>query len=428
MGFSILGIPSGQRWAGFLLSARKTTMKDTRQNHCIKIADTTLRDGEQAPGCHLKPEQKMEIARQLRRMKVDVIEAGFPISSPAEFESVKTIAREVGVGDDAPVICAFGRSKLEDIDACWQAVRAARRPRIHTFLPASDLHLQHKMRMTRSEALRAAVQGVRWAKERTSDVQFTPEDSSRADRAYLAEVVEAVIDAGATTVNIADTVGYTTPVEFQALLAFLRSTVRNIDRAVISVHCHDDLGMAVANSLMAVLSGARQVEGTINGIGERAGNCALEEVIMALRTRADFFEAETGIDSREIYAASRLVARHTVEVPPNKSVVGRNAFAHASGIHQDGMLKNVATYEIMKPEDIGAPASTLPLTNRSGRRAVENKLRAMGYAVSGPLLDELFRRFKSFADTTRFVGDEDLAKLVRDVPREIGLADEIDLK
>ncbi len=391
-------------------------MDTNSQTEKVVIADTTLRDGEQAPGYHFTPQQKIDIARQLRELNVDVIEAGFPISSPAEFETVKTIAREVGSASDAPVIGAFGRSRLEDIEQCWQAVRHAARPRIHTFMPASDIHLQHKMRMSRAEALKAAVQGVRWAKERTGDVQFTPEDATRADRIYLAEVVEAVIDAGVTTVNVADTVGYTTPEEFRDLIGFLKRNVRNLPRAAISVHCHDDLGMAVANSLTAVSAGARQVEGTINGIGERAGNCALEEVIMALRTRSEFFRCRTNVASPQIYATSRLVSNYTsVAVPPNKAIVGANAFAHASGIHQDGMLKNRSTYEIMTPEEIGAPASTLPLTNRSGRRAVEHRARFLGLDVSREAVDKLFVRFKAFADTTRTVGDEDLVKLFREI-------------
>ncbi len=418
MGFSFFGNPSAAT-DGFFIVLEDTTMKGSPKKRRVVIADTTLRDGEQAPGYHLKPDQKIEIARQLHRLSVDVIEAGFPASSPADFAAVQAIASDVGRAGNAPVIAAFGRSKLDDVDACWRAIQSARRPRIHTFLATSDIHLAHKLRVSRTEALRMAVQGVRWAKERTPDVQFTPEDASRADRAYLAEVVSAVIDAGATTVNIADTVGYATPEEFRDMLAYLFTNVKNIGKATVSVHCHDDLGMAVANSLTGVRFGAGQVEGTINGIGERAGNCSLEEVIMALRTRADIFNVKTRVNTAELYATSQLVARHTgMAVPPNKAVVGANAFAHASGIHQDGMIKNQSTYEIMRPEEIGAPASSLPLTNRSGRRAVEDKVKRMGHVVPGPLFEKLFEKFKMFADTTRIVGEEDLVRLLREV-REI---------
>ncbi len=378
----------------------------------VFIADTTLRDGEQSPGCHMTPEQKLEIAECVALARVDAIEAGFPVSSPMEFEAVKRIADTVGTRADAPVIAAFGRSLERDIDACWQSISNARRPRIHTFLASSDIHLEYKLRMSRQQALEQAVAGIRHAKRYTDDIQYTPEDAFRADRPYVHSVVKAVIEAGATIINVADTVGYATPTEFAALVTFLK-TVPGAERVTWSVHCHDDLGMAVANSLMAVKAGADQVDGTINGIGERAGNCALEEVIMALQTRSDFFNCVTGVDSTKLWDASQTVARNTgVVVQVNKAVVGANAFAHASGIHQDGMLKNRNTYEIMRPEDVGAPGTTLPLTNRSGKRALEEKMRSMGLSVPAEKMAAFFDRFKRFADGRKSVHDNDLRGLV----------------
>jgi 2-isopropylmalate synthase len=379
----------------------------------VQIADTTLRDGEQAPGCHLNPDQKFEIAAQLAELHVDAIEAGFPVSSPAEFDAVSRIASTIGAADDAPVIVAFGRSMDKDIDACWKSIGNARRPRIHTFIAASDIHLEHKLRMSRQQALDMAVAGVRRAKRYTDDVQFTPEDGSRADRAYLQSIVKAVIEAGATIVNVPDTVGYATPWEFADLVSFLKTTVPGADRVAWSVHCHDDLGMAVANSLAAVRAGVDQVEGTVNGIGERAGNCALEEVIMAIHTRGDGFAAETAVRTQRLWNVSQSIVRATgMAVQPNKAVVGANAFAHASGIHQDGMLKNRSTYEIMKPEDVGAPGSSLPLTNRSGRRALATKVRQMGLSIPAEKMADFFDRFKRFADGRKNVNDQDLRGLM----------------
>ncbi len=388
-------------------------MKSTEENDRVVVFDTTLRDGEQSPGCYLKPAQKLVMAQQLYRLGVDVIEAGFPVSSPADFEAVQAIARTIGREEKGPEIAVLARCVRADIEIAWNAVKEAKRPRLHLFLATSDLHLQHKLKMTREEAKQRAVEAVRFAASFTSSVQFACEDASRSDRAYLGEMVEAVIEAGAKTVNIPDTVGYAVPQEFADLIRFLKANVPNIDRTVLSVHCHDDLGMAVANSLAAIKAGARQVEGTINGIGERAGNCALEEVIMGIRTRADYFGVTVGVDTREITRTSRLLSDLTgLSVAPNKSVVGENAFAHASGIHQDGMLKEGRTYEIMRPEEVGAEGTKLPLTARSGRRALEVRLQTMGFHVEPSRLADLFRRFKVIADEMPIVGDEELTRLM----------------
>ncbi|MEK7688777.1 MAG: 2-isopropylmalate synthase, partial [Deltaproteobacteria bacterium] len=316
----------------------------------VKIFDTTLRDGEQSPGASMNVEEKLIIARQLARLDVDIIEAGFAISSPGDFEAVKRIGREV----EGPVICSLARAKPEDIDRAWEALKDAARPRIHTFISTSDIHLKHQFRMTRGEAKKRAVEMVRRAEGYVDDVEFSPMDASRSDREYLYEVLEAVIDAGATTVNIPDTVGYAIPSEFGALIKGVKENVSNIKKAVISVHCHNDLGLAVANSLAAVMNGARQVECTINGIGERAGNASLEEIVMILRTRKDILNIDTRIVTEHIYPTSRLISSITgIMVQPNKAIVGDNAFAHESGIHQDGLLKEKTTYEIMRPESIG---------------------------------------------------------------------------
>lgn len=382
----------------------------------VFVSDTTLRDGEQAPGCHLRPAQKLEIARQLQKLRVDAIEAGFAISSPAEMDAIRAIATEVGRSEDAPVIASFGRCVEKDIEACAASIKPAKRQRIHLFLASSDIHLEHKLRKTRDEALEQAARGVAYAKKFVDDVQFTPEDASRSDRAYLARMVETVIAAGATVVNVADTVGYSNPDEFRSLIQYLRMNVPAIDRATLSVHCHNDLGMAVANSLSAVQAGARQVDCTVNGVGERAGNCSLEEIVMALKTRSDFYGCRTRVDTTQFIATSRLVsARMGMPVPPNKAIVGANAFSHASGIHQDGMLKNRATYEIMRPEDVGAGGSTLPLTNRSGRRALETKIGALGYKLNAEKFEAFFSRFKIVADGKRFVSDQDMQRLLMEI-------------
>jgi len=324
----------------------------------ILIFDTTLRDGEQSPGCSMNLAEKLDVARALEALRVDIIEAGFPIASPGDFASVQAVASEI----TGCTVCGLARCKAEDIEAAAKAVKPARRPRIHVFLATSEIHRKYKLKRAKEEILRMAVEGTRTARSFVDDVEFSPEDASRTERDFLAEVVQAVIEAGATTVNIPDTVGYAIPAEFGDLIRHLKANVPNIDRAVISVHCHNDLGMAVANSQAAVRAGAGQVECTINGIGERAGNAAMEEIVMAIQTRGEFFNVRTRIDTTKIYPTSRLVASVTgMSIQRNKAVVGENAFAHEAGIHQHGMLSHRETYEIMKPEDIGLPASRLVL-------------------------------------------------------------------
>src|SRR5579884_3818807 len=380
----------------------------------IIIFDTTLRDGEQSPGASLTSDEKLEIAHQLARLGVDVIEAGFPISSPDDFQAVRRIAREV----KGPIIAGLARARPEDIDRCWEAVREAERPRIHTFLSTSDIHLSHQFRMTRERALEEAVAMVKRAKAYCPDVEFSPMDATRSDRDYLYRVIEAVIDAGATTVNIADTVGYITPEEMYTLIRGLFERVPNIDRAVVSVHCHNDLGMAVANSLAAIRAGARQVECTINGIGERAGNASLEEIVMAIHTRADVYQVTTGIDTSQILKTSRLVSALTgIPVQPNKAVVGSNAFAHESGIHQDGILKERSTYEIMDAREVGLVQNRLVLGKHSGRHAIKARLQALGYELTPEDLGRVFLRFKELADKKKEVSDLDLEALVADEVR-----------
>jgi 2-isopropylmalate synthase len=375
----------------------------------VIIFDTTLRDGEQSPGASLNMEEKLQAARQLAELGVDVIEAGFPVSSPGDFEAVKQIAQKV----KGPAICGLSRAVKGDIDACWNAVKHAKKPRIHTFIATSDLHIERKLKMTRPQVLEKAVEAVRYAKKFTDDVEFSPEDAVRSDLNYLCAVVEAVIDAGAATVNIPDTVGYAIPTEFGEMIRSLFERVSNIRRAVISVHCHNDLGLAVANSLAAVKAGARQVECTINGIGERAGNASLEEIVMAIKTRKDLFNLQTGINTKEIAKTSRLVSKLTgMMVQPNKAIVGANAFAHSSGIHQDGVIKYRTTYEIMDPEVVGIEESTLLLTARSGRNGVNTRLRHLGYNLSAKELDALFDKFKALADKKKYVFDDDLIALV----------------
>ena len=386
----------------------------------VIIFDTTLRDGEQAPGFSMNTVEKLEMARQLARLQVDVIEAGFPISSDEDFEATREVARQVGTLEGAPAICGLSRVGLADIDRCWEAVRYARRPRIHTFVATSDLHLKYKLRKSRAEVLTAAVQAVRHARGYCADVEFSPEDASRSDFDYMCDVLSAVIDAGAQTVNIPDTVGYAVPQEWGERIARIRERVPGIDRVVLSVHCHNDLGQAVANSLTALLHGARQIECTINGIGERAGNASLEEIAMALRTRRDFFGLETGVRTEEIFRASRLLSHITgVHVQPNKAVVGENAFAHEAGIHQDGVLKEKLTYEIMRPEDIGRPSNKLVLGKHSGRHALAARLKDLGLDLAGAELDRAFKKFKELADRKKEVYDEDLAAMVADEATQI---------
>ncbi|HOB12132.1 MAG TPA: 2-isopropylmalate synthase [Syntrophomonadaceae bacterium] len=377
----------------------------------IYLFDTTLRDGEQSPGVSLNVEEKLEIAQQLARLGVDIIEAGFPIASPGDFAAVQAIARKV----KGPVIAGLCRAVQGDIDRTWEAIREAENPRIHTFLATSDIHLRYKLQKTRQEVLEQAVEAVRYARKYCSNVEFSAEDASRSDVDFLAQVVEKVIDAGATVVNLPDTVGYAVPEEFGQFIRTICEKVPNIDKAIISVHCHDDLGLAVANSLAGIAAGARQVECAVNGIGERAGNAALEEIIMALYTRRAFFEKDININYGELFRTSRLVSTLTgMQVQPNKAIVGKNAFAHESGIHQDGVLKERTTYEIMSPELIGLSRSTLVLGKHSGRHAFRTHMQELGYDLSEEELERAFKAFKETADKKKEVTNEDLQALVND--------------
>ncbi|MBK9307559.1 MAG: 2-isopropylmalate synthase [Nitrospira sp.] len=375
----------------------------------IRIFDTTLRDGEQSPGASMNVEEKVMVAKQLARLGVDIIEAGFAYSSPGDFEAVRRIAQEV----EGPTICSLARARPEDIDRAWEALQGAPKVRIHTFLSTSDIHLKHQFRMTREQAKRRAVDMVQRARGYVDDVEFSPMDASRSDPAYLCEVIEAVIAAGAGTINIPDTVGYAVPQEFGALIKGICDRVPNSKQAVISVHCHNDLGVAVANSLAAIINGAGQVECTINGIGERAGNTSLEEIVMGLRTRTDFYQADTGIKTDEIAKTSRLVSKITgMVVQPNKAIVGANAFAHTSGIHQDGLLKDKTTYEIMRPESIGLVESQMVMGKLSGRHAFRQRLEELGYKLNEEEVNHAFERFKKLADQKKEIFEEDLEVIV----------------
>jgi 2-isopropylmalate synthase len=386
----------------------------------VRIFDTTLRDGEQSPGAALNVDEKLRVARMLERMNVDVIEAGFPISSPGDFDAVRRISSEIR----GCVICGLTRALPKDIDVAAEALQPAARPRIHTGLGVSDVHVRHKLRTTREKALEQGVAAVKHARRFVDDVEYYTEDAGRADPQYLYRVIEAVINAGATVVNIPDTTGYTAPREFGRLIANIMNNVPNIDRATVSVHCHNDLGMATANALAGVLSGARQVECTVNGIGERAGNTAMEEVVMALRTRRDFFGLETKINTQLIYRTSRLVSELTgFVVQPNKAIVGSNAFAHSSGIHQDGVLKERTTYEIINPSDIGMPESEIILSARSGRHGLRHRLEQLGYFFEDDeRFEQIYERFLAVADKKKTVGERDLAAIVADEVRTIGVA------
>jgi 2-isopropylmalate synthase len=375
----------------------------------IKIFDTTLRDGEQSPGASMNIDEKLQVAKQLARLGVDIIEAGFAISSPGDFEAIRMIGAEV----EGPVVCSLARAKEGDIKKAWEALKDVPRKRIHTFHSTSDIHLTHQFRISREEALKRSVDMVKLARSLVEDVEFSPMDAARTEIGYLCEVIEAVIDAGASTVNIPDTVGYSIPSEFGALIKTIHKKVGNIDRAVISVHCHNDLGLATANSLAAVLNGAGQIECTMNGIGERAGNCSMEEVAMALRTRRDIFNADTNIHSEEIMRSSKLVTKITgMSVQPNKAIVGDNAFAHESGIHQDGLLKDKSTYEIIKPETIGLRTTKFVLGKHSGRHAFRTRLGELGFSLSDEELNSAFERFKKIADQKKDIFEEDLEALV----------------
>ncbi len=375
----------------------------------VRIFDTTLRDGEQSPGASMNLQEKMEIAQALVDLGVDIIEAGFPIASPGDFAAVSEISKNIR----GATICGLARCNDADIDRAWEALKQAPQPRIHVFLATSAIHREFKLRMTREEIIQRAVAGVQRAVGYCDDVEFSPEDAARTEHDFLCQVVEAAIAAGATTVNIPDTVGYALPAEMGSRIAMLRNRVPNIDRAVISVHCHNDLGLAVANSLAAVENGAGQVECTINGIGERAGNCSLEEIVMALKTRHDHFGSGTKINTQRLVPASRLVSSITgLQVQRNKAIVGRNAFAHEAGIHQDGMLKERSTYEIMRPEDVGFARTDLVMGKHSGRAALNDRVRALGFQLTGEQLQKLFEDFKVLADKKKEVYDGDIVALI----------------
>jgi len=382
----------------------------------VIIFDTTLRDGEQAAGGTLNVQEKLDIARQLERLGADVIEAGFPVTSPGDFDAVSLIAKEIRT----PVICALARAHPKDIDGAWEAVKQAKHPRIHVFLSASDIHMLHQLKKSREEVLEMSRSMVARAKQYTDDIEFSPMDASRAEPGYIYQVLQAVIDAGATTVNIPDTVGYAIPTEFGDLIEGIFQNVPNIDRAVVSIHCHDDLGLAVANSLEAVKRGARQVECTINGIGERAGNASLEEIVMAIKTRGDLFDLTTNIRTAQIYKTSRLVSELTgFPVQPNKAIVGANAFSHESGIHQDGVIKMPITYEIMDPRTVGIPASSLVLGKTSGRHAFRERLAELGYSLSEQDFNRAFIAFKELADKKKKVTDKDIESLIAEELRTV---------
>ncbi len=382
----------------------------------VIIFDTTLRDGEQAAGGTLNIQEKLEIARQLDKLGVDIIEAGFPASSPGDFEAVNLIAREIR----RPTICALARAHPVDIDRAWEAVKDAEHPRIHVFLSTSDIHLFHQLKKSRDEILQMARDMVARAKKYTEDIEFSPMDASRTKPEYLYQILKATIDAGANTVNIPDTVGYAVPAEFGQLIEGIFKNVPNISRAVVSIHCHNDLGLAVPNSLSSIRHGARQVECTINGIGERAGNASLEEIVMALKTRKDFFGLTTSIDTTQIYKTSRLVSELTgFPVQPNKAIVGANAFRHESGIHQDGVLKMPITYEIIDPRTVGIPSSSLVLGKLSGRHAFKERLAELGYSLSEEDFNRAFIAFKELADKKKKVTDRDIESLVAEEKRTI---------
>ena len=382
-----------------------------KNSNRVLIFDTTLRDGEQAPGASMNKDEKLEVACALERMGVDIIEAGFPVISPGDFESVQMVAKKV----KRSCVCGLARSKQKDIDAAYEAVKSAKCARIHVFLATSKIHMEHKLKKSKDEIVEMAVEAVKYAKKKVADIEFSPEDASRTERTFLFRILEEVIKAGAKTVNIPDTVGYSMPLEYGQLISDIKAHVSNINKAVISVHCHDDLGVGVANSLTAVKNGARQVECTVNGIGERAGNASMEEIVMALATRADFYGCSTKIDTREICKVSRLVSKLSgFVVPPNKAIVGGNAFRHEAGIHQDGVLKERSTYEIMSPEQVGFLGVGLVLGKHSGRHAFKVRLKSLGVDLTEKQLNDAFERFKILADKKKQVFDEDLLAIVED--------------
>ncbi len=384
----------------------------------IKIFDTTLRDGEQSPGCSMNLSEKIEMAVQLDKLGVDIIEAGFAIASPMDFKSVQAIAAAV----KNCTVASLARCSRGDIDSAWNAVKDAAHPRIHVFLATSDIHMQYKLRMSREEVLASIRENVAYAKSFCDDIEFSAEDASRSDREFLAECLSVAIESGATVVNVPDTVGYAMPEEIFDLFSYLRANVRGIENVDLSAHCHDDLGLAVANSLACIRAGATQVECTVNGIGERAGNASLEEIAMALKTRRDLYDCDTGINTREIYKSSKLLSSITgVPIAPNKSIVGANAFAHESGIHQHGVIANAQTYEIMRAEDIGIPQNTLVLGKHSGKHALRERLEELGYEISAEDMETIFARFKDLADKKKNISNSDLEALVLNQRRtEIG--------
>lgn len=387
----------------------------------IKIFDTTLRDGEQSPGCSMNLEEKVELAKMLEKLNVDIIEAGFAISSPGDFAGIQAVAKAV----KKPIVCSLARAVKKDIDAAWDAIKEAKKPRIHTFIATSPIHMEHKLKMKPEKVIESAVEAVKYAKAKSDkvEVEFSAEDASRSDKEFLVKIFEATIEAGASVINVPDTVGYTTPGEFGELVKYLKTNIKNIDKAEISVHCHNDLGLAVANSLSAIENGATQCEATINGIGERAGNCSSEEIAMSLKTRQDYYgkDLTTNIDSKYIYPASRLLTSITgVQVQPNKAIVGSNAFAHEAGIHQDGVLKHRATYEIMKAQDVGMSDNKLVLGKHSGKHAFADKLKQLGYdELSEDEIVKAFEKFKELADKKKDVTERDLIALVSDEVKQV---------
>ena len=386
-------------------------------NGHVKIFDTTLRDGEQAPGCSMTLGEKLKISRALTDLNVDIIEAGFPAASPGDFNSVKEIADQ----NLGPIICGLARCNEDDINKAFNAVKGSVNHRIHVFVATSSIHREYKLKMAKEEIIKNAVSSISLAKSLCDDIEFSPEDASRTELSYLAEVVSAAIEAGATTVNIPDTVGYTVPDEFDRVFRYLNENVKNIEKITLSVHCHDDLGMAVANSLAAVKAGARQIECTINGIGERAGNCSLEEIVMAIKTRKEHFNVDTNIKSEKLYPTSRMVASVTgIQIPRNKAIVGENAFAHEAGIHQHGMLQHSSTYEIMKPEDIGISKSNLVLGKHSGRHAFRKRVEELGFEADDDKINSAFIEFKKLADAKKDIYDGDIEALIMNIDTSIG--------
>lgn len=387
------------------------------KNNQLIIFDTTLRDGEQSPGASLNVEEKIEVAHQLARLGVDVIEGGFPITSQGDFDAVNLMAKKI----KGPEICGLARCVKGDIDAAWNALKVGKKPRIHVFIATSDIHMEKKLKMSRQQVLDRIAEMVGYAYKLCGNVEFSPEDAVRSEFNFLAQAVQAAIEAGAKTINVPDTVGYGVPFEFGGMIKRLINEVPNSKKAIFSVHCHNDLGLAVSNSLAAVVNGARQVECTINGIGERAGNASLEEIVMALETRKDFFNLTTSVKTEEIYRSSRLVSRLTgMQVQPNKAIVGANAFSHESGIHQDGVIKHRQTYEIMTPESVGVPSSQLILGKHSGRNALGKRMKELGFEIQGAELDDFYNQFKTLSDKKKYVFDEDLLTLVEEKTGDTG--------